>query len=86
MNKIQSITPYSFKGTNYTVYGKQNKKVDYLYNKVSEVVNEHKVPAEFFLGPEDKIVLSPNTNKAKSLLQKSLDKLGIKFSKEKADK
>lgn len=86
MNKIQSITPYNFKGANYTVYGKQNKKVDYLYNKVSEMVIEHKVPAEFFLGSEDKIVLSPQTTKSKSFVQKSLNKLEIKFSKEKADK
>lgn len=80
-NRINPISPCNFQG-NYTVYGKQNKKVDFLYNKVVNAVNEHKVPSVFFLGPEDKIVLSPSTEKSENLLLKTLKNLGIKFSKE----
>lgn len=83
MNKVHSINPYSFKGaSNYTVYGKQNKQIHYLYNQVVDVVKENKVPATFFMGPEDKIVLSPQTKQAKTLVSEALNKLGIKFSKE----
>lgn len=83
MNKVHSISPCTFTGaSNYTVYGKQNKQIHYLYNHVVDVVKEHKVPAEFFMGPEDKIVLSPQTKQAKNLVTEALNKLGIKFSKE----
>lgn len=83
MNRIHSITPCNFQGKyNYTVYGKQNKQVKYLYNQVLDVVAENKVPSTFFLGPEDKIVLTPATKKSESIVTKTLDKLGIKFSKE----
>lgn len=83
MNKIHSITPYNFKGANnYTVYGKQNKPIHYLYNQVVDIVRENKVPAVFFMGPEDKIVLSPQTNTVKTRVADTLNKLGIKFSKE----
>lgn len=83
MNKVHSINPYSFKGaSNYTVYGKQNKQVRYLYNQVSDLVKETQVPATFFMGPEDKIVISPQTKNAKKSVSEALNKLGIKFSKE----
>lgn len=80
MNKIYSITPYSFKGNNYIIYGKQNKNVQYLFNKVSDVVKEEKIPATFFNGSEDKIVLTPQTKKAKNTLVETLGKFGIKFT------
>ena len=83
MNKINSISPCNFTGAgNYTVYGKQNKDVKLLYNKVVDVVNEHKIPSTFFMGPEDKIVLSPQTKQSRNIVIEALDKLGIKFSKE----
>lgn len=82
MNRINSITACSFQGTNYTVYGKQNKHVKYLYNNVKDLVSEHKIPATFCLGEEDKIILSPAAKNAENMLTKTLDKLGIKFSKE----
>lgn len=82
MNSINSITACNFQGTNYTVYGKQNKHVKYLYNSVRDIVSEHKIPATFCMGgTEDKIILSPVAKNAESVLTKTLDKLGIKFSK-----
>ena len=80
MNKINSITPYSFKGNKYTIYGKENKDVKFLYNQVSNVVKETKVPAVFFCGPQDKIVLNPQTKNAKNSLIETLNKIGIKFT------
>lgn len=83
MNRIHSITPCNFQGKyNYTVYGKQNKQMTYLYNHVQDLVSEHKIPATFFLGPENKIILNPATEKAENIVTKTLNKLGIKFSKE----
>lgn len=81
MNKINSITPCNFQG-NYTVYGKQNKQIKYLYNNVRDIISEHKVPATFFMGPEDKITLTPTNKTAENNVIKALNKLGIKFSKD----
>ena len=83
MNRINSITPCSFQGKyNYTVYGKKNKHIQYLYNQVRDVVAENKVPSTFFVGPEDKIVLTPSSKKSENVVVSTLKQLGINFSKE----
>lgn len=83
MNRINSIIPCSFQGKyNYTVYGKQNKQIPYLYNQVCDMVAENKVPSIFFVGSEDKIVLTPSTKKSENIVVSTLKQLGIKFSKE----
>ena len=72
--KIQSITP-SFKGKISIPADGKNKNVAYLYNKVSKIVKDNHVTANFL---NDKIEIMPHTS-ATSPVKSSLTDLGIEF-------
>ena len=71
--KIQSTTPYAFTANKFIIpNNKMNKSVDFLYNKVSKIVKENHVPANF---NNDKIVITAEKDQAR------LVKAGLEESK-----
>lgn len=72
--KIQSIAP-SFKGKISIPASGNNKNVDYLYNKVSRIVKDNQVTANFLT---DKIEILPHEF-AETSIKSNLMDLGIEF-------
>lgn len=72
--KTQSITP-SFTGKFVIPNADSNKKVDYLYNKVSKIVKANQVTTEFHT---DKIVISADKTQDNKIVS-ALKEFGIKF-------
>ena len=71
--KIQNITPYAFTANKFIIpNNKMNKSVNLLYNKVSKIVKENHVPANFH---NDRIVITAEKDQAK------LVKAGLEESK-----
>ena len=60
--------------TGIKIYGKDNKDVKFLYNKVLDTVQKEKLSAVF----KNDVVELPTSNKLKEILQK----LGIKFKED----
>lgn len=74
-----SNTSPVYTGYNYTILGKQNRKVPYLFNKVTDAIKGKGIPAEFRLG-EDIIKLSPYSKDTAHALKKTLKGYGIRFA------
>lgn len=74
--KVQNITPYAFTANKFVIpNNKMNKSVDYLYNKVSKIVKENHVPANFL---NDKIVINAEKEQAK-LIKAGLEESKVGF-------
>ena len=71
--KTQSISP-AFSGK-FIIQNKDNRHINYLYNKVSKIVKTNQVTSEFHT---DKIVINAYKTQEKNLLH-SLKELGIKI-------
>ena len=72
--RTQSITP-SFSGKFVIPNNKENKQVNYLYNKVSKIVKDNNITGEFH---NDKIVLTTDKTQEKNLFN-ALKEFGIKI-------
>ncbi len=72
--RTQNITP-SFSGKFVIPNSGDNKKVNYLYNKVSKIVKDNNISGDFH---NDKIVLTTDKTQEKNLFN-SLKELGIKI-------
>ena len=65
----------------YVVRCSENKKVPYLFNQVKDIITGKGIPASFQMGPEDKVILSPETKIIAHSIKKDLKRAGIKISR-----
>ena len=81
MNLTINNNPVSHTSYKYVVKCKENKNVPYVFNQVRDMITGKGIPAQFVMGKEDKVVLSPETKIVAHSLKKDLKRAGIKISK-----
>ncbi|MCR5265635.1 MAG: hypothetical protein K6E29_03470 [Cyanobacteria bacterium RUI128] len=82
MNLTINNSPISYTGKyEYVVKCRDNKKVPYLFNQVKDLISGRGIPASFQMGPEDQVILNPETKLMAHSLKKDLKRAGIKLAK-----